>query len=140
MSGDRETMVAQVIANLLYAREDAPIYNLHRSAAQAAIAAADADLRARLAAAEAREAQFRDRLQIALSFAEHPDFQSVYDAQQQRAIPRDVWIDEATRWLDALTDDGAALAQAINAVVDSCGSTEELCKAVDALRAGWRRA
>ena len=40
----------------------------------------------------------------------------------------------------ALTADGAALAAAISALVDSHGSTEDLCRLVDALRAEWRGA
>lgn len=63
----------------------------------------------RALAAEAAAAEMREALQIALSFAEHPDFKSVYDAQQ-REIPRDVWIDETSRWLDAASPTpGAAL-------------------------------
>lgn len=42
--------------------------------------------------------------------------------------------------LAALTADGAALAAAITALVDSRGSTEELCRRVDELRAEWRGA
>jgi hypothetical protein len=39
-----------------------------------------------------------DRLTIALSFAEHPEFMSIQ--VNGAMVPRDVWIDETTRLLD----------------------------------------
>lgn len=62
------------------------------------------------AALLAERDRLRDMLTIALSFAEHSDFTSIYD-KQGRAVPRDVWIDETSRWLD---DPRAALKETSN--------------------------
>ena len=45
-----------------------------------------------------RESALLDTLQIALSFAEHPDYLTVQVGRYM--IPRDVWIDAADQWIN----------------------------------------
>ena len=90
-------------------------------------------LKDRLAAAQAREARLVGALQeIAEAHAEMESTRGM--AAKQR------WERALTAARAVLTPNGAALAAAITALVDARGSTEELCRLVDALRKQWRDA
>lgn len=104
------------------------------SRAAARLAAAEkavADEQAKTAAAEAREALLVGALQASLKA--YLDLASSGDCG--------FWDPEGEEHVQAsraaLTTSGSALAQAIERVVTSHGSTEDLCKAVAALRDAW---